>query len=426
MTDLAVLTARDIVEGIRAGQFTAVEVTTAVLQRIVNDEAGLGAWAHVDAEAALAQARACDARAADGDLHGVPVGIKDIIDTADQPTAYGSPIYASHRPQSDAAVVTRLRTAGAVIVGKKVTTEFPLFQPGPTVNPHDASRTPGGSSSGSAAAVAARMVPLALGTQTAGSIVRPASFCGVFGLKPTFGRVPVDGIKACAVSLDTVGAFARTADDLAIALGVMSASTQPVDISAQPRRIGVCRTPQWDALAPTTRAVFDRAVAALDGQVEIVQIELPPPFEQLVDAQQVIMGVESLDAFGFERMRYPDQLSERLSSYLNDAQRLVGRYDDAVETADACRSQLPEMFRDVDALLAPAVIDEAPSLETTGDPLLCRMWTLLGVPAVAVPGLVGPNGLPLGIQVIAPSQNDAAALAAAAFVERVLRGRQVA
>lgn len=416
--------ARQIADLVHRGEASAVEIVTECLERITAVEDEVHAWAFLDPELALTQARIVDASPvaspSDQPLRGVPVGIKDLIDTADQPTSYGSPIYATHQPSVDAQVVARLRRAGAIIVGKTVTTEFALFAPGPTVNPHDPQRTPGGSSSGSAAAVAAGMVPLALGTQTAGSVVRPASFCGVYGLKPTFGRYPTAGIKACAPSLDTVGVFARDPDDLLLADQALSGQP-PVAEGEAPlstARIGFCPTDEWSAVEPATQQAIAAALERIYPHVDVTQVALPPQLRGLVDAQMTVMAAEVWDALTEERERHAGLLSPQLAAYLATADERRDAFDTAQAHAEAARNQIGQLFRDCDVLLAPSTVGEPPSRDTTGDPLLCRMWTLLGVPVVAVPGLVGSEGLPVGLQVVGrPGQEAAMVTIASAVAE---------
>ena len=395
---------------IRAGEARSEDVVAACLERIAERDGEVHAWTHVDPERALAEARRRDATPAVGPLHGVPVGIKDLIDTADAPTAYGSPIHAGHRPARDAVCVARLRDAGAVVLGKTVTTEFALFQPGPTVNPHDPARTPGGSSSGSAAAVADHMVPVALGTQTAGSIVRPASFCGIYGYKPTFGAVPTDGVRAIGPSLDTIGPLARTVDDLALTTGVLRGASAPEPQDRTPS-IGFARTWEWERADVTTRA----AIGALVARLGLPEVTLPAAYADLVSAQTTIMEAEAAAALAPEHRAHPQQLSAQLRELL--ARGLaVGEdvVDHARDHSARCRALLPSVFADHDVLLVPSAVGEAPEgLDATGDPLFCRIWTLLGTPAVAIPGLRGPHGMPLGLQVVADLDDDAAALAAA-------------
>jgi Asp-tRNA(Asn)/Glu-tRNA(Gln) amidotransferase A subunit family amidase len=422
MAELHERSAVSLARSLQRGEISANEVVTSCLEAVAGREGELAAWAHLDPELALAQAKTLDASEQPrGPLHGVPVGIKDIIDTADQPTQYGSRIYHGHRPDRDALVVTRLREAGAVILGKTVTTELALFHPGPTSNPHDASRTPGGSSSGSAAAVGARTLPLAVGTQTAGSVVRPASFCGIVGAKPTFGAVPTHGVRPCAERLDTVGAFGRDVADAALLLGVMAGDLDrfgPADLGPAPR-LGFCRTYEWEHVEPACRAVIEEGVERLARHVDVVEVDLPPDFDGLASSQTVVMLVETAQALTKELRDHPGALSGTLHEMLNNRDRRAGLYEEALAHIATCRAQLDEAFAGVDALLAPSVLSEAPPIEDgTADPLLCRQWTALGTPAISVPGLTGRSGLPLGVQVVAPIGRDDVALGAAEVVAR--------
>lgn len=425
MSDLTELSAVEAAGRIQAGELSSVELVSACLDRIVARDEEVRAWAYVDPEVVLREARDRDREGSRGPLHGVPVGVKDIVDTADQPTELGSPIHAGRRPPADAGSVARLRAAGAVILGKTVTTEFALFSPGPTTNPHDPARTPGGSSSGSVAAVADGMVPVALGTQTAGSVVRPASFCGVFGLKPTFGAFPLDGVKQVSPSLDTLGHFARTAEDLAVAAGVLAGrvgSFAP-ETPDRPWRVGFVRTHEWAHADPSTRDRIERAVDLLAGEAELDEVDLPPHWSGLVAAQTVIMEAEAAVALAPERRDHADRLSANLLEMLDrGAHHDPEAVRHARALADRCRAELRDVVADRDVLLAPSVLGEAPvGLDHTGDPLLCRMWTLLGTPTVAVPGLRGPAGLPLGVQVVAPHGRDALAIGVAGWLAPLLR-----
>jgi Asp-tRNA(Asn)/Glu-tRNA(Gln) amidotransferase A subunit family amidase len=409
--------ARDLVADARSGRLTVVTTATRTLERVARLDGDLRAFVVVDEEAVLARARELDAMEPTGPLHGVPVALKDIIDTADLPTRYGSPIYVDHRPSTDATVVRRLRDAGALIIGKTVTTEFALFHPGPTRNPHDHSRTPGGSSSGSAAAVAAGLVPLALGTQTAGSVVRPASFCGIVGVKPTFGLVPFDGVKVCAGSLDTLGVLALDVADAALAVSVMAGEGLTLDpmraeLAERPLRLGWW--PGATSMDPDAAAIVDeaRARAVRSGEVEMVDIDLPAWFGQLVEDQRTLMRTEAYAALASERTGHPELLSEALRAFLEAGPDLAGAAH-ALARREEGRAALSRALEGLDALLTPSVLGEAPGLGTTGDPALCRTWTLLGGPAVAVPGLVGPSALPLGLQLVGPSGDDVRVLAAA-------------
>lgn len=405
----AAWSATEVTAAIRSGEVRCEDVVRACLERIAERDGEVHAWTHVDPERALVEARRRDATPVSGPLHGLPVGVKDLIDTADAPTGYGSPIYSGHRPARDAACVTRLRDAGAVVLGKTVTTEFALFQPGPTANPHDPGRTPGGSSSGSAAAVADHMVPVALGTQTAGSIVRPASFCGIYGYKPTFGAVPTEGVKAIGPSLDTVGPLARTVDDLAVTAAVLRGV--PVRRPAnQTPSIAFARTWEWDRADAATRDAID----GLATHLQLPEVTLPGPYADLVEVQTTIMESEAAQALAPELRTHPEQLSAQLRELLA---RGAAISDDVVrrarDHAARCRDLLPSVFADHDVLVVPSAVGEAPEgLGATGDPLFCRIWTLLGTPAVAIPGLRGPHGMPLGVQVVADRDDDAIALAA--------------
>ena len=420
MTELS--TAAEIVAAIRAREVSAEEVARRCLDRIAEREPTLRAWAHLDDEVVLAQARERDQQQADdpasvGLLHGVPVGVKDIVDVAGMPTSNGAEIPVEGVAASDAAAVARLRAEGAVIVGKTVTTEFALFRPGPTTNPHDASRTPGGSSSGSAAAVGAGTVPLAIGTQTAGSIVRPASFCGVVGGKPTVGSVPRDGVTLCSSTLDTVGLLGSDVGSVATGLGVLA--SDPESFTPAPvdgLRIGFCRTAEWSAIDPSVQPVVEDGAARLARHLDVVEVDLPVQMRGLAQAQRVIMGAECADELADVRAAHDERLSPTLRAFLDEGDGWRWAYGPAVDHAALGRALLRELFAEVDVLLAPAVLGEAPTTETTGDPLLCRMWTLLGTPAIAVPGLTGPAGLPVGVQVTAPPGRDAIALGAAELV----------
>jgi amidase len=383
---------------------SAEERVRECLERIEAREDELRAWAWLDAEAALAQARARDAEPPRGPLHGLPVGVKDVIDTADMPTAYGSPIYEGHRPERDADCVAWLREQGAVILGKTVTTEFATYQPPATVNPHDPDRTPGGSSSGSAAAVAAGMVPVAYGTQTAGSVIRPAAFCGVVGFKPRHGWASTAGIKPLSARLDTLGTFGRTVADAARLAGLEPAAGEP--------RIAFCRTPWVDA-APEVEEAARRLGAR--------ELELPPEFASLAAAQETVMAFDVARNLEPEWREHREGLSQVMQDYIRDAREVpVEEAEAAAALRDQCRSRLPAVLAGLDALLVPAALGEAPlrSEGNTGDPLLCRAWTLLGVPAISVPGLTGPAGMPVGVQLV--GLDEAGVLGAARRVEAAL------
>lgn len=412
MDNLVSISASEAARRIAKGALSSVQYTEALLARIAEREAAVGAWIHLDPSAALAQARAADARPPVGPLHGVAVGLKDIIDTADMPTAYGSPIYAGHRPGKDAPSVAQLRAAGAVILGKTVTAEFATYHPGKTANPHNLAHTPGGSSSGSAAAVADYHVALSLGTQTAGSIIRPASFNGIIGYKPTFDDFNYGGLHALAPSLDTLGVFVRHFEDLSLSRQVMSRS-QPVRAPSAPMaaapRIGVCRTPMWDKADADMQEAFLRTVDRLGkAGATLVDIELPPSFTALIDAQTLIFMAEGARHLEREWREQPALLSPALRALLEKGRACS---DAAVAEAQAlavrCRAELADILREVDALIAPAAIGEAPQgLAATGDPLFSRIWTFLHVPCISYPVGRGDQGLPLGVQAIGAHADD--------------------
>jgi Asp-tRNA(Asn)/Glu-tRNA(Gln) amidotransferase A subunit family amidase len=379
------------------------------------------AWTSLDTDAARRRARELDAQASAGLLHGLPIAVKDLFDTCDMPSSYGSPIYANHRPAADAACVALARAAGAIVVGKTVTTEFATFHPGPTCNPHNLLHTPGGSSSGSAAAVADWMVPLAFGSQTAGSIVRPAAYCGVVGYKPTFGTVNRVGVKMISDTLDTVGALARSVPD--VALFVAALADRPELLIerplGRPPRVGLCRTHQWDRAHPETVTAFEDAARGLgEAGATLRDVVLPPQFAELVDAQIAIMVHEVARSLSYERLVHREKLSVEMIAMI-DAGLAVSsaRYDAARALAQRSRSSLAEVFADVDVLLAPSTVGEAPyGIAATGDPLFNRMWTLLHTPCVHLPSAAGPRGLPVGITIVGPIGGDQAMLLAADWI----------
>jgi Asp-tRNA(Asn)/Glu-tRNA(Gln) amidotransferase A subunit family amidase len=415
---------------LRAGDLGAEEVVRDCLDAIREQDETIRAWVHVDAEGATAAARELDRLPATerGPLHGVPVGLKDIIDTATMPTAYGSRIYAGHRPTTDAAAAQRLRDVGAVAVGKTVTTEFASWSPTPTRNPHDPERTAGASSSGSAAAVGAGMVPLALGTQTVGSTIRPASFCGVAAIKATHGVLDLTGFKRTSARLDTMGIFASDPAGLALAWrvlqspsGVRSRHPQPADAA----RIGFARTPWWEQADAASRAATEAAAEALGAAA----VDLPPDFGDIVPAHDLIATTDTSYALLPEYRARPELLTVQLRERLAEGLRTKpDAYRAAVRTADRLRAATSRVFDDVDVLVAPAVIGEAPPAELgTGDPLFCRPWSMLGNPVVTVPVAVGPAGLPIGVQIVAAHGDDLLALAVAsrlanAMVPEAARG----
>ncbi|HKS89677.1 MAG TPA: amidase, partial [Stellaceae bacterium] len=425
MPDPLTLSARVAAQEIAAGRLGAEELAAACLDRIAAREATVGAWQYLDRDAALAEARRRDASPPSGPLHGIPIAVKDLIDTADMPTGYGSAIYRRNRPAADAACVALARAAGAVVIGKTVTTEFACFTPGKTANPHNPAHTPGGSSSGSAAAVAAGMAPLAFGSQTAGSVIRPAAFCGVVGFKPSFGVIPRAGVKMLADSLDTIGVIARDVEDAAFFAGIVAGRPALRELAppAAPPRFGLYRTPMWEGAEDSTRAALDQARAALAAAGAWVgEIEAPPEHRTLTPAQETVMGFELVRGLAFERLQHSAELSPPLAQLL-DAGMTVGAdaYDAALAETAAARAQLGGFFGPCDAILTPAAPGAAPhGLGYTGNPLFNRMWTLLGTPCVTLPVLWGGDGLPTGIQLVGHIGGDARLMAAALFAERAL------
>jgi len=419
------LTATGIAQAIAAGNASCEAVARACLERIAAREPQVQAWQHLDPEQVIAQARALDAGGTRGPLHGVPFGIKDIIDTCDLPTEYGSPIYAGHRPKNDAACVALGCRAGGLLMGKTVTTEFANQTPGKTHNPFDPARTPGGSSSGSAAAVADCMVPLAIGTQTTGSTIRPASFCGVFGYRPTYGDLRLTGVKEASGSLDTLGLIARSIEDIALYRDVLlRAAPEPLPAETGAPQIGFCRTHLWTIIEPATQRLLEEAAKKLAGRgAKVVEVTLPPEFERLIDAQRWISSFEFARNFTWEIERHWEQISERLrNGRIKDGLSCpFERYREARDFAETCRARFTDICGDCDMLLTASATGEAPiGLNSTGNASPCAIWTTLHVPSVTIPAFKGPNGLPVGAQLVARRNDDRRLLAAARWVYQQL------
>jgi len=425
VTDPRSLTAREAARQIAEHRLTAEALVAAYLDRIEARETMVGAWEYLDRERALATARQRDAEPTRGPLHGIPIAVKDLIDTVDMPTAYGSSIYRGHRPAADASCVALARATGAVVLGKTVTTEFAAFTPGKTANPRNPAHTPGGSSSGSAAAVADGMVPLAFGTQTAGSIIRPAAYCGCIGYKPSFGLINRAGVKPLADSLDTIGVLAGTVEDAAFFAGVLSErpALRHLAVLSDAPRFGLYRTPMWGEAEPATAAALDAARAALErAGAAVAELAVAPEHHGLAEVQNTIMHFEAVRAFAYERTLHSAELSPRFAQML-DAGMTIGadEYDRALARAAEARAGLNAFFGSCDAVLVPAAPGEAPvGLGNTGDPVFNRMWTLLGVPCVTLPARWAENGLPTGVQLVGRIGNDARLMACAVFLERAL------
>ncbi|HWI15599.1 MAG TPA: amidase [Burkholderiales bacterium] len=419
------LTAAEIVRAISARQTTCEAVTRACLERIRVREPEVEAWQYLDPELALRQARALDASGASGPLLGVPVGMKDIIDTADIPTEYGTPIHRGRRPTLDAACVSLTRRAGGVIMGKTVTTEFANFFPGKTRNPLDPARTPGGSSSGSAAAVGDGMVPLAVGTQTTASTIRPAAFCGCVGYRPTWGDIRCSGVMEAAGSVDTLGLIARSVDDVALYRDVLAGVPhEPLAaLEGAALRVGFCRTHFWNECEPYTQAALEECARRLaNAGARVEDASLPVQFERMQDAHRWITSFEFVRNRAWEIDHRWDEISSKLrEGRIRDGQSCsFERYAAARAYAEECRRAMDDFMRGYDVLLTPAVAGEAPvGLQATGNASFCILWTTLHVPAVTLPLFTGPNGLPIGAQLVARRDHDRGLLAAAQWAMRV-------
>lgn len=440
--DPAALSAVAARDALAAGALRAAELTAACLRQVEAQEPRIRAWAFVDAELAGRRAAALDAwrqsGQAVGPLHGLPVGVKDIVDTADMPTENGNPLDAGRRPEADAWVVRRLRAAGALILGKTATAECAYLAPPATRNPRDPERTPGGSSSGSAAAVASGMVPLAIGTQTGGSVIRPASYCGVVGFKPTFGRIPRNGILRASRTLDTVGVFSRSVEDTALLADVLfgddpgDPDTAPAAfprlletaLSEPPVRpqFALVKTPAWDAVEPDTAAGFDELRAALGDLCDVV--DLPPLYAEGASAHRRIMLAE----MAHNLRHYYDHGAARLARQTCSAVeegRTIGAADylAALDWRGVLYAGLEEIFDRYDAILTPAAAGEAPpGLASTGSATFNVLWSLTGVPALTLPLLNGANGLPIGVQLVGRRDNDARLLRTARWLVHTLAG----
>jgi Asp-tRNA(Asn)/Glu-tRNA(Gln) amidotransferase A subunit family amidase len=412
------LSATEIVSTIAAGETTCEAVTRACLERIAARDSVVKAWVNFDPDLALAQARALDREPRRGALHGVPIGVKDVIDTFDMPTEMGSPIYRNNRPPADAACVALLRRAGAVILGKTATCEFAGMAPPATTNPLRTGHTPGGSSSGSAAAVADFMVPAALGTQTGGSVLRPSSFCGVFGYKPTYNTFNKAGMKPAAESIDTIGWIARSIEDLALLTAVLRMDeARPLRQPGGTPRIGLCRTELWGTPQPETKAAVENAAAGLAKAGAIVrEIDLPGAFSGLSAlARGTINHYERAACMAFEWDHHRSALSPQMCRYIESGLKTSrAQYVEAWRRVEECRSLLRQVFDGVDVLLTPCVLGEAPhGLGSTGDPSMQAMWTALHTPSMTLPTHRGPNNLPVGIQLVAQRYDDDNLLACA-------------
>jgi Asp-tRNA(Asn)/Glu-tRNA(Gln) amidotransferase A subunit family amidase len=427
--------ATDSANGIRDGLFSSEQLVQGCLDRIRQTEPDVEAWQYLDDAHALAQARARDADRREGraigSLHGVPVGVKDIIDTLDMPTEDGTVLHAGRTPDRDATVVSMLRAAGAVIMGKTVTTELATYSPGKTRNPHDATRTPGGSSSGSAAAVAACMVPLALGTQTNGSVIRPASYCGVYGFKPTRGLISRHGILKTSRTLDSVGYFARTLDDIAL-LSEALCGHDDRDPDTHPRaripfsrvlaeepplapRFALVKTPMWERAEESTRGAFAEVADVLGGQCE--ECDLGESMREAWEWHRTIMEAEMALNLDIEWIKGRGRLSEPLRQQLGRGREVRALdYQQALARIPKLNDGFEELFQRYDAILTPATPGSAPTIDSTGDPVFCTLWSLCGMPSLSLPVLHSADNLPLGLQLVGRRGDDARLLRSARWL----------
>ena len=409
-------------EAIRTGHCTSEHLVQDCLERIQIREDEVHAWQYLDPEYALEQARDCDRTERKSALHGVPVGIKDIIDTADMPTDYGSAIFKAHQPDTNARCIELLKKAGAVILGKTVTTEFAYLNPGPTRNPHNLQHTPGGSSSGSAAAVADQHVPLALGTQTAGSIIRPASYCGVVGYKPSFDSYPCAGIHPFAQSLDTLGGFARSVADLALLANVLGSKEITLQ-SRRPGSIAMVKGPEWAAAEADTHELF-AVIRELfkKNDISVQEVNLPVAFNKINEAQRYIQLKECTENLKEYYETTPDKLSEKLR--LDYEYGLTISESDmrhAYDLVDNCKKAIASLYAKFELIVTPASAGSAPLAESgTGDPVFNRMWTAMHLPCVNLPVWLENKRLPIGIQLIGEFGHDARLLSNALCIEKYL------
>ncbi|MGG5821794.1 amidase [Falsiroseomonas sp. HW251] len=415
------LAVTEAARAIAAGRLTPAGLMEACLARAAAREPAIHAFVHLDPAQALRNA----ARARPGPLHGIPVGVKDVLDTADMPSQYGSPVWAGHRPRGDAASVAAARDAGAAIMGKTWTTEFANRHPGPTVNPHNTAHTPGGSSSGSAAAVADFMVPLAFGTQTAGSIIRPAAYCGIVGYKPSFGALHRGGMKVMSESLDTIGVMARSVADCALAIAAMTGRDlgDPEAKPGRAPRLGLTMGHDPDKAAPETVALLQRAAeAARRAGADIVEFDLPPALLRAAELHPALMNMETSQALAWEVAEARAQISPVLLDRIDWARsQPTALLRDAHLAASAAKLVFRDATVGLDAILTPSAPGEAPEgLGWTGDATFNLLWTMLWGPNVTIPAGTGPKGLPLGVQLVGRIGEDREVLGWARWLQAAM------
>lgn len=438
--DSAAPTVTELASCIARGELRSEDYVRGCLKRIAELEPTIQAWAFLDEERAIAQAKAADEARMEGKgvgiLHGVPVGIKDIIDTGDMPTENGSAGFKGRQPRDDAACITALRRAGGIVLGKTVTTELATHVPSRTRNPVNLEHTPGGSSSGSAAAVAAGMVPLAVGTQTGGSVIRPAAFCGVVGFKPTFGVIPRAGVLTQSSTLDTIGVFGRTVEDVALATDALQgydardaaslSTSRPriLDTATQawplPPLFAFVKTHAWSDADAVMREAFGELIEELGGQV--TEISMESATERGVAAARIVQDVEMAAHYGPLLERSPGQFSKELAERIEGGRKVNGvDYFAALDARERFYASASEIFTDYGTILTPAALGPAPkNLGTTGNPVCCAFWTYLGVPAVTLP-LLEADGMPMGVQLIGPRRDDGRLLRSARWLVRKLQ-----
>lgn len=436
-TSLEHLTASKARELLIAGDITSADLVSACIGRIAERDKDVGAWEHFDAGKALDAAEASDATRARGEamppLAGIPVGVKDVIDTKDYPTELGSKVFAGRQPSNDAFVVSQLKAAGAIVLGKTVTTELAFFGPGKTRNPHDLERTPGGSSSGSAAAVADRQAPLALGTQTAGSVIRPASYCGVIGFKPTFGYTSRTGVLAQSPPLDTMGGYARSVADIALLFDCISgfdASDSDITPGEKPSllaaltspgssapRLAFVKTPAWPQGDEPMRAAFEKFASSFAGRAEVTATPLPAEFDEILRLQQIVQFSDIARNYGPIADANPDRVSAKLKEIIAEGRTFSqASYDAARSKQDSLYEALRPILDTYDAILTPAAAGVAPvGLGGTGSPMFNGLWTYLEMPCISLP-LLDADGLPLGVQLVGARGDDARLLRVAAWM----------
>jgi amidase len=426
MTDIVEYGAWTASEKIASGKLTSEVLVRACLDRIEAREASVHAWTFIDPDAAIAAARACDRAPSRGPLHGIPVGIKDLIDTADMPTTYGSRIYSGWRPKVDASAITLLKRAGAIMLGKTVTQAFGCGIPIEVNNGLNPDFTAGGSSSGSAAAVAARMVPLALGSQSASSLIRPCSYNGVVGMRPSFGTMSLAGFKYFNGSFDSLGLIARSVDDVALLWQVQVGVALEKIAASPPPRIGLCRSPWWKFAEPASRQAVEGAAEVFkQSGATVFDVELPPEFDDLHEAHRVIQAFEAAHAYAWEYDNHRDLLDTSVLGIIELGRRTTyPQYLALLRGAQAARARFEALMQGIDALVAPSAPGEPPAScrvagegFVMGDPVMSRGWTLLHVPCITLPHFTGPKGMPVGIQVIGAFGEDEKLLSLAKWTE---------